>query len=1014
MSKYALDSSDEDEFDDVDPLTQNLSQRLQDLDDSTNTDTDDNESHGPQLRPLPAQHAAIHPLNMEPVDPSGIQLVERGDPVRTAPDLAGMPFYDIESLEDYIKHTDLGECSPEIVKGGLNLIHHHLVGIPVKELSFDKILKMFCIDYQYNGGRLEVANCNGERDLHAVRGNLFVYGGHIVNSLEIAMIGSTHTDFAINRTTLRFMDPDLNLKMAELYTRLELFNQIVPSMYRAAIPNAATSDALEVQRATYAEGLQMYQYMETPPKANTFLSFFTMYMVVKLRLRLYDGRLYEQVRQPKYTIDMTPNGKDYVCAHRSPQCPQCRLGLKGHRREVIGHVFEPKLTKVGNEKVNTRSWKPFSSKGKKKILGYKLRVKNGSVEDFIAAICSSVVNRYAAQLIMESPPLVKMVSNYIKMAKEPMLPPLEPYSRAWSFYNGILVDTDFYTYDDLPVKYENLSTVRLYDTWHFNEVITDRLQGRRVRGLYASTDTLRIPRPPPFQYEGYVQNLYCKKCHRSRYTANHDKCVAEMDTLSSEEEEDEEVTMTEGSSSSSGAQLPTTHTQWEVHCANYGCYQTQAMCKCQEPKLHIQNPTQFKKIETTFFDRTIVPQIKAAVMASPTGRRFLSTVEQEDVYDTILAMLGRTFHKIGDEAVKENKERLARGEPPIPTDNLNACLAMVGKAGTGKSTISKILENALKEFGVLDNNASREFWGAQLLNDENEFKPIISSEITADFWPRERFCKAVANEPLVVKQKNINDDIVAVPQYQLTLFGNKWELEEVEGSVARRVLIFLFTKRLNANDVDSQLFSRILMDMGSWLVKALLAYRYFVEKMSNNGLWSAHGVPQYFHYTKDIIEIRNNAHLSFLREGFGPNGAFLFHPDAYISEGAYLEACHHFAKRKGTTFPEWVPEVYESQFEDFHLQYAPKGGMMDRQGELMTDDRYIRGIGYMAEFPELVAEANTMAQDARGRGSSVGVPVGGSGQEVPEIQNLRLIMEQVSQKGLTIPSDLLEMMRELI
>lgn len=1004
--------SDTDSDDDLDPLTSTMSQHLSqpgDNDDSMSSQDEPRLVDGSSLRPIPSQSAAIRPIGMVPLDPSGAQLLDRGGPVRISPDTAGLPFSNVEELEDYLRSNDLSEMAPDYLKRALTLIHHHLVGIPVKDISFDKLLDMFYLQYQYSGGRLEVANCSNVRDLDAVRGNLFIYGGHIVNSLEIAMISSSDREFAINRTTLRFMDSDLNLQFAELYTRLELYNHIVPSMYRAAIPNAASSDALEEQRASYAEGLQMYQYMETPPKPNVFLSFFTMYMVVKLQLRLYDGRLYEQVKQPKYTVVML-NG-DYVCAHKSPHCPTCHLGLKGHRRSVIGHVFEPKIEKVAGEKVNTRSWKPFTSKGKKKILGYTLRVKNGSVTDFITAICSSTVNRFAAKLIMEMPGLVKGVAEYIKMAKEPMLPPLEPYSRAWSFYNGILVDTDFYSYDDLPVKYENLSTVRLYSTWHFDEAISTRLKGHRIAGMQAPIDVLRMPRDLEFQFEGYVQNLYCKKCHRSKYTANHDKCC--------EEDELDMLDLGEvpgygpSSSSSSGHQLPTTSSRWELHCANHGCYQVPTACTCDKSKFYIQNPTQFMKIETTFFDRTILPQIKAAVMASPTGRRYLNTEEQSDVYVTILAMLGRTFHKIGEAAVRENKERIARGEPPIPTDNLNACLAMVGKAGTGKSTISKILESALKEFGVLDNNASREFWGAQLLNDENEFKPIISSEITSDFWPRERFCKAVANEPLVVKQKNINDDVVATPEYQLTLFGNKWELEEVEGSVARRVLIFLFTKRLNPNDIDSQLFSRILMDMGSWIVKALLAYRYFVEKISNNGMWSAHGVPQYFHYTKDIIEIRNNAHLSFLREGFGPNGEFLFHPDAYISEGTYIEAFQHFTKRKGATFPEWTPEVWESQFEDFGLCYAPKGGMMDKQGEALTDDRYIRGIGYVADFPELVQEANTMAQDARGIGSSTGVPVG-SGSEGPEIQTLRQTMDTIAQKGLTIPMDLLQTMRALL
>lgn len=959
---------------------------------------------GPQM-PIPA----LHPVGMRPLDASGNGLGGPGRPNRPAPDFSDLPFKTTEELHQFLDHNESSALTAAgLLKGAVRLLHHHLVGVPVTELSFEKLLRMFYIDYRYadtdTGGHLEVANCNQMRDLEAVRANLFVYGGHLVNTIEVLIIESRDVALAMNRTSLRYIDPDLNLWFCELYTRLELYNNIVPNMYRAALPNAASIDALEEQRSNYSQGLQMYHYMEGEPPNQVWLGFYTMFMVVKLKLRLFNGRLYQQVSQSKYEIEMTADGENYVCAHRSPQCPTCRVGLNGHRKNVVAHVFEPKVKKVRGRTVNTRSWKPFITNGKQSVQGFKLRVKDGTVKEFITAICSSAVNRRAAALIFEYPKLVYSVSEFILMAKEPMLPPLEPYTRAWSFYNGILIDTVFYAYDDLPPKYENLSTVRLYNTWHFDEQIRVRLQGKPTGGTRASGDVAPVLRTPAHQFEGYVQNLFCTACHKSKYTANHDNCAA-----------DDEADHGSSSSSSSGGGGGGGGLAWELHCANPGCYQTQAGCRCESSVYYIQNPRQFLEIETTFFDRTIVPQIKASVMASPMGRRFLGMDEQQEVYITILAMLGRTFHKIGDNAVRENKERVAKGEAPVPTDNLNACLGMIGKAGTGKSTISKILENSLKEFGVLDNHASREFWGAQLLNGDLEFKPIISSEIGSDFWPRDRFCKAVANEPLVVKRKNINDDVVALCEYQLTLFGNKWELEEVEGSVARRVLMFMFTKRLNPDDIDSQLFARIIMDMGSWIVKALLAYRYFVEKMSNNGMWSAHGVPAYFHYTKDLIELRNNVHLSFLREGFGPSGEFLFHSRAYISEGAYIEAAKAFAARKGMEFPEWTPEVYESQFEDFGLSYAEKGRMTDNHGEPLTDDRYIRGIGYAQEFPDLLREANQQAEAAKirrsaGRRGQSTVP---PGQESPEIQNLRNIMAAISQNGLVVPTDLIEKMRAL-
>lgn len=963
---------------------------------------------GPQM-PVPA----LQPIAMRPLDVSGNRLLRPGRPNRPSPNFSHLPFKNVQDLEQFLAHNEASSLTAgTLLKGAVQMIHHRLVGIPVTELSFDKLLTMFYIEYRYAEGRLEVGNCSGVRDLDAVRGNLFVYGGHIVNSLEIYIIESKDPALAINRHTLRFMDPDLNLWFCELYMRLELYNQIVPSMYRAAIPNAASIDALEEQRAAYAQSLKMYQYMEIEPPPQVFLSYFTMYMVVKLKLRLYNGKLYKEVTQPKYTIEMQDG--DYVCGHRSSHCPQCRAGLRGHRSTVVKHVFEPKVTKVPGQLINTRSWKPFITDGKKATCGYKLVVKDGSVKEFITAICSSMVNRRAANIIMETPGIVSSVDMFIGMAKEPMLPPLEPYSRAWSFYNGILIDTVFYPYGKLPPRYENLSTVRLYNTWYFAEQISAQLQGAPLPpgATQSQHDLLAMPRPPQYCYEGFVQNLYCKTCHLSKYTANHDKCTEDQFAAYAAAS-----SSSSSSSSSGGGGMPTTNSQWELHCANHGCYRCPDKCTCSTPVFYIQNPRQFLKINTSFFDRTIMPQIKAAVMTSTLGRRFLNTDEQTDVYVTLIAMLGRTFYKIGDNAVQENKARVARGEPPIPTDNLNACLAMIGKAGTGKSTTSKILENSLKAFGVLDNHASREFWGEQLLDDALQLKPIISSEIGKEFWPRDRFCKAVANEPLVIKRKNIREDVVALCEYQLTLFGNKWELEEVEGSVARRVLMFLFTKRLDRDDIDSQLFARILMDMGSWIIKALLAYKYFVERMSNNGLWSTHGVPAYFHYTKDLIEIRNNVHLSFLREGFGPNGEFFFHPRAFISEGMYLEAAHHFAARKGMTFPEWVPEIYESAFEDYGLCYVEKGKMTDNMGTKLTDDKYIRGIGYVSDFPALAKEADDLERGTRNSdtlANAQATEADNRQTELPIIQHLRENLKGIQDNGIEVPHDLLQQMRLLL
>lgn len=940
MSSVTSTEFTEDEEED-DPCAMQFINDFEDTSmDTQSSKSSDGSSTGLRM-PIPV----LQPISLRPTDASGNALLQPGAPAqRPAPDVNNLPFKTVEDLHVFLEHSsdDALVNAPQLLKGAMEVLHHHFVAVPVEKLTFANILEKYYLHYQYSGGRLEIANNFGQRDLDAVDANLFCYGGHLLSSIEMLMIQSPHPEFRTMQSTLNFRDPQLNLWRCELYMRINVMNQITSNLCRAAIPNAATIHALEEQRSQYAQTLQLAQYMDPKTPPSTYLGFYTMHMVVKVGLRIFDDQLYEQIIQPKYTIRKTSTG-DYICGHSSAQCPSCSLNLSGHRAEQkLQHVFTPAIEKVGSETVKTRSWRPFKSDGRKPVCGFRLRCKDASIKEFITAICSSTINPFAAKLIAESPRLVHQTEQYILMAKEPMLPTLQPHERAWSFYNGVLINTEFYSYQDIPSEYDSLSTIHLYKTWFLKEEIDRQLNGEPLEGDSAPFDIYDIPREPRFRFTGFCQNLYCRKCGHEQNTSDHSQCA--------------EALMSTGVSSTSSGPKDMRERMWDLRCANSGCFKSYIDCECTNPTFYVRNPTQFLNIETEFFDRVLQPQLDAATMQGPTGLRKLAREEKMEVYNTITAMLGRPMFKVGAQAVLQNKTNVEEGKPATPTDDLNACFAVVGPGGTGKSTMAKILEQTLKSFGVLDGSASAEFWGEQLLDSDLEFKPIISTEIKSDFWPRERFCKATANEYLVVKRKNIGKDVVRIPEYQLTLIGNKWQLEEVEGSVARRVLMFLFTKRLSPEMIDPLMFRRIMMDIGAYLIKVQLSYAYFANRMTSNGLWSSYGVPQYFHYTKELVEVQNNLHLSFLRDGYGTLGEFIFHPNAYISEKSYLESFETYVKRKGMAFPEWTSEIYKTEFEDFKLHYVEKGKMVDQHGDRLTDGRYIRGIGFADEFSHLKAD----------------------------------------------------------
>lgn len=260
------------------------------------------------------------------------------------------------------------------------------------------------------------------------------------------------------------------------------------------------------------------------------------------------------------------------------------------------------------------------------------------------------------------------------------------------------------------------------------------------------------------------------------------------------------------------------------------------------------------------------------------------------VVDWIYVFMGRMIYEIGEH------------------DTWQALMFMKGKAGTGKSTLGKVLSflyNAI-DVGVLSNNIETKF-GLSGLVDKLIY---ICFEVKRDFkLDQGEMQSMISGEPIGIATKG-KDPRSVVWKTHGFFMGNEFPAwTNNSGSIARRIITVLFNEVVTEG--DPRLFDKLQAEMGNIIVKINRAYRQCAALYGGDDIWNL--LPPYFHEMREKqLEASTNpitAFLVYLR--YEDNGhTFRFDPDGSVPYMQFMNCADAWiASNLGTKHVNWVRDV---------------------------------------------------------------------------------------------------------
>lgn len=244
-------------------------------------------------------------------------------------------------------------------------------------------------------------------------------------------------------------------------------------------------------------------------------------------------------------------------------------------------------------------------------------------------------------------------------------------------------------------------------------------------------------------------------------------------------------------------------------------------------------------------------QLSTVEYVPPAFRNRDRVYDGYSVRDWVYVFMGRMIYDIGSH------------------DTWQVLMFIKGKAGTGKSTIGKVLSNLYDsvDVGVLSNNTEKKFGLSALIQ-----KLIyICYEVKKDFaLDQGEMQSMISGEPMSIATKFQTASSVTWKSHGVFM-GNEFpSWTNNSGSIGRRIVTVLFDHIVV--DSNPKLFEELQLEMGNIIVKINRAYRQCAVMYGGEDIWKL--LPPYF---TEIREKELEAHTSVL-------SAFLVHL-RYFSNG---------------------------------------------------------------------------------------------------------------------------------
>ena len=263
----------------------------------------------------------------------------------------------------------------------------------------------------------------------------------------------------------------------------------------------------------------------------------------------------------------------------------------------------------------------------------------------------------------------------------------------------------------------------------------------------------------------------------------------------------------------------------------------------------------------------------------------------EDVSRWIYVLIGRLLFELGE------------------LDNWQIALFLEGIAGSGKSTITKIVKKFYEscDVGVLSNNIEKTF-GLSSLKDKLLF---LAPEIKGDLKLEQSEFQLLiegGDMQLPVKYKESHYIEWKIPG----LFaGNEPpNYTDNSGSISRRLVVAKFHKKVNLKDPDLDL--KLNKELPSILKKAACAYLSAVNKFQGQDFWTS--LPEYFRNTQ-----RDMAQNTHSLEHYISSGKVVLGEEFYCRETLFVQAFNEHCKECHLERHKFTTDYYLGVFGNYNI-----------------------------------------------------------------------------------------------
>ena len=274
---------------------------------------------------------------------------------------------------------------------------------------------------------------------------------------------------------------------------------------------------------------------------------------------------------------------------------------------------------------------------------------------------------------------------------------------------------------------------------------------------------------------------------------------------------------------------------------------------------------------------------------------------------------------------------------------------LLGQAGSGKSTLIDNFANILYEecdIGTLSNNMEEKF-GLGALYDKFL---LTGPEIRACFkMDQSEFQSMITGENIQIAIKH-KDSINVKWRTPCFMAGNEIpNYTDNAGSISRRLLIFIFGRKVNAGASDTQLGNKIKKEFPNILQACVRMYLQAVNKYGTADVWNI--VPKQLKDNRDDIAETTNALIHYIKSDKVRLG-----PDCYVKEADFVEAFNRHCQEMNMGKIKWSKQYAMGPFESFGIEIKKLRKRYPKDSNKSVSCNFMIGIELVYDLQEHTEE----------------------------------------------------------